>query len=138
MAEQITHEGIVREEHEGMVHVEIVQQAACAGCKAKSMCTASETMVKMVDAWAVEPLQVGDKVLVSVSKKLGWKAVLLAFVIPLCILLLAVWALPYFIASEALVGTIALCLLAPYYLVLHLFSDKMKQEYQFTASKLAE
>jgi len=138
MADQITHEGIVREEHDGMVRVEIVQQAACAACKAKQMCTASETMVKMVDAWAVEPMQVGDKVMVSVSKKLGWKAVFLAFVIPFCILLLAVWALPYLIKNEAIVGTVALCLLAPYYLVLHLFSDKMKQEYQFTASKIPD
>lgn len=136
MSELISHEGVVEQVTSGRVRVRIVQTAACAGCKAKSMCTASETMVKEVDADALEPLQVGDEVLVEVAKRLGWKAVLLAFVIPFCLLLFGVWALPYWVESEALVGTIAICSLAPYYLILRCFRNSFEAEFRFTARKL--
>lgn len=135
MAELISHEGIVEQVTAGRVRVRIVQTAACAGCKAKSMCTASETMVKEIDAEPLETLIVGDRVVVEVAKKLGWKAVVLAFVIPFSILILGVWALPRWIESEALVGTLSICALAPYYLLLHLFSKRFEQEYRFTARK---
>lgn len=139
MAETISHEGIVVRVDEGTramaVRVRIEQRAACAACKAKQMCSASETMVKEIDAQAVEPLQVGDRVTVHVQKKLGWKAVLIAFVVPFCILLLGVWALPHWIESEALVGTLAIAALAPYYALVHCFEGRFEQEYQFWATK---
>jgi len=133
MAEQITHEGIVEQVTEGRVRVRIVQTAACSACKAKSMCTASETAVKVVDAEPITPLQVGDRVIIEVSRKLGWKAVLLAFILPFLLLLLCVWALPHWIESEAVVGTLAIGSLVPYYLILHAFDKKLQKEYRFTA-----
>ena len=91
MAEQISHEGIVVRADSSVrpmrVTVQITQKAACSACKAKSMCTASETMVKEVEAEAMEPMQVGDAVEVMVRKQLGWKAVALAFVLPFLLLL---------------------------------------------------
>lgn len=135
MAELISHEGIIECVSEQRVRVRILQTSACSSCKAKSMCTAGETMVKEIDAQPLEPMQVGDKVIVEVAKKLGWKAVLLAFVIPFSIILLCVGILPTWIESEALVGTIGIVSIAPYYLVLHLFDGKFKQEYRFTAKK---
>lgn len=135
MAESITHEGIVEHVAEGCVRVRIVQTAACAACKAKSMCTASETMVKEIEAKPLEPMQTGDEVIVEVSKKLGWKAVLIAFVVPFVILLLGVWILPRWIGSEAIVGTLSLCLLVPYYLIVHRFEGRFEKEYQFVVRK---
>ena len=139
MAELISHEGVVVRADSSVrpmrVVVQITQKAACSACKAKSMCTASETMVKEVEAEAMEPMQVGDAVEVMVRKQLGWKAVALAFVLPFLLLLLLVWLLPRWIQSEALVGTLALLALAPYYLLLHLFDHHFKQEYRFFAQK---
>lgn len=136
MTELISHEGVVECVTGGRVRVRILQTAACAGCKAKSMCTAGETMVKEIDAEALEVLEVDDKVVVEVAKKLGWKAVLLAFVLPFCIMLLGIGILPRWIESEAIVGTVSICLLAPYYLVLHQFSKRFEAEYRFTARKI--
>lgn len=136
MTQEITHEGIVCALDDNRVRVQIVQQAACAGCKAKSMCSASETSVKEIDALALEPMAVGERVIVAVEKKLGWKAVLLAFILPFCLLLVEIALLPHWIANEAIVGTVALCSLAPYYLILHQFSKRFEQEYRFTARKL--
>lgn len=136
MAEELTHEAIVRALNGQHVHVEIVQQAACAGCKAKSMCGASESVVKEIDALMLEPMEVGERVIVAVERKLGWKAVLLAFIIPFCLLILEVAILPRWIEHEAIVGTVALCSLAPYYLLLHQFNRRFEQEYKFVARKL--
>ena len=136
MNEELTHEGLVREVDGRFVLVEIVQQAACAACKAKSMCSASESKVKELRAQMLEPMSVGDRVEVVLEKRLGWKAVLLAFVIPFCLLLALVGVLPRWIASEAIVGTIAIASLAPYYLILRLFRNKLEQQYRFTARKL--
>ncbi len=135
LKEEITHEALVRSIHGNVAHVEIVQQAACAACKAKSMCTASESVVKELDALILSPMEVGDRVEVAVSKKLGWKAVLLAFVLPFCLLLGLVALLPKWITNEAIVGTLAIVSLAPYYLLLSLFKGRLEREYRFTARK---
>lgn len=134
--EEITHEAIVRQIEGNLVRCEIVQQAACSACKAKVMCTASESKVKEIDALMLEPMEVGDRVEVAVSKRLGWKAVLLAFVLPFCLLLGLVALLPRWIESEALVGTIAIASLAPYYVVLWLFRGKLEREYQFVVRRI--
>ena len=138
MKEELTHEGLVREIIGNLVRVEIVQQAACAACKAKSMCSASESKVKEINAIMLEPMQVGDRIEVAVEKRLGWKAVLLAFIIPFCLLLALVAVLPNWIASEAVVGTIAIASLAPYYFILHLFSKRLEREYRFVARHLPD
>lgn len=126
----------MREIRGNLVLVEIVQQAACAACKAKSMCSASESKVKEIEAWILEPMTVGERVEVAVEKRLGWKAVLLAFVLPFCLLLGLVALLPRWIDNEAIVGTIAIVSLAPYYLILKLFNGRLEKEYKFVARKL--
>lgn len=136
LKEEITHEAIVRQIEGNLVRAEIVQQAACAACKAKSMCSASESKVKEIQALMLEPMEVGDRIEVAVEKRLGWKAVLLAFILPFCLLLVLVAVLPRWIASEAAVGTIAIVSLAPYYLLLKLFSKRLEREYKFVARKI--
>ena len=126
----------MREIKDGLVRVQIVQQAACAACKAKSMCSASESKVKEIRAEMLEPMAVGERVEVAVQKRLGWKAVFLAFVLPFCLLMALVALLPRWIDSEAVVGTIAILSLAPYYLVLRLFNKRLEQQYRFVARKL--
>lgn len=142
MEELISHEGIVVRAEVFVrfqrVAVRIEQKAACSACKAKSMCTASETMIKEVEAMSFEPLQVGDRVEVTVEKRLGWKAVLLAFVIPFCLLLLLVWLLPHWIESEVVVGTASILSLLPYYLILHQFEGRFEQQYHFVATPLQQ
>ena len=138
LKEEITHEAVAREIMGNMVRAEIVQQAACAACKARVMCTASETKVKEIQALMLEPMQVGDRIEVAVEKRLGWKAVLLAFVIPFCLLLALVALLPRWIGSEAVVGTIAIVSLAPYYLLLSLFRKRFEQQYRFVARRLPD
>ena len=137
----IKHDGIIIALNEdGTALVRIVQTSACSACKAKAMCASAEsaekemTVVLLGDGqWAV-----GDTVEVMVQQKMGWKAVVLAYLLPFFVMLAvmfvgnAIWAV-----REEILGTVALCAMALYYLVLGMFKDKLQKEFSFTARKRA-
>ena len=151
----IKHDGIIIALNEdGTALVRIVQTSACVACKAKAMCASAEsaekemTVVLLSDNGrpmgygvldADKPLleyKVGDTVEVMVQQKMGWKAVMLAYLLPFFVMLAvmfignAIWAV-----REEILGTVALCAMALYYLVLGMFKDKLQKEFSFTARK---
>ena len=141
----IKHDGIIIALNEdGTALVRIVQTSACAACKAKAMCASAESAEKeMTVTLANSPspiadIKVGDTVEVMVQQKMGWKAVVLAYLLPFFVMLAvmlignAIWAV-----REEILGTVALCAMALYYLVLGLFKDKLQKEFSFTARKRA-
>ncbi len=136
MAQYIQHEGVVTEVSADSVKVHIEQTSACAACHAKSMCMASDKQDKFIDCTASEQLQVGDRVCVYVARKMGFKAVLLAFILPFCLLLGLIALLGIWIPDERISGTIALLSLVPYYGILALCKKKMKQYFVFYAHKI--
>lgn len=137
MATELTHEGIVMFADEHVARVRIVQQSACSGCHARSMCQASESMVKEMMVEVLEPMQVGDRVEVAVEQRLGWKAVFYAFLLPMLLMMLLLFVGQYLWHLEGWVsGLIALGMLVPYYGVLHLFEGRFQRQYRFVAHKL--
>ena len=148
----IKHDGIIIAlNDDGTALVRIVQTSACSACKAKAMCASAEsaekemTVVLLGDGqWAV-----GDSVEVMVQQKMGWKAVVLAYLLPFFVMLAVMFIGNGLLAMgdgatgllgdeakrEAVLGTIALCAMAVYYLVLGLFKDKLQKEFSFTAKK---
>ena len=86
----------------------------------------------------VEQYKLGDEVEVMVQQKMGWKAVVLAYLLPFFVMLAvmfignAIWTV-----REEILGTVALCAMALYYLVLGMFKDKLQKEFSFTARKRA-
>ena len=137
MEELIRHEGIVLSMHDGMAHVQIVQTSACSACKARSMCMSSESQAKEMDAVMLEKMQVGDRVEVEVRERLAWRAVLLAYILPFVVMMAVIAGLDYFTNwSEAIVGTLALCSIALYYIGLNAFRNKLQKQFTFTARKL--
>ena len=138
----IKHDGIViAVKGDGTVRVRIVQTSACAACKAKAMCASAESKEKELTAFTVQEfsgseVKVGDEVVVMVQQKMGWKAVLLAYLLPFFVLLAvmflgnAIWEV-----REEILGTAALCAMAFYYILLGCFKDKLQKEFSFTARK---
>ena len=148
----IKHDGIIIALNgDGTALVRIVQTSACAACKAKAMCASAEsaekemTVVLLGDGqWAV-----GDTVEVMVQQKMGWKAVVLAYLLPFFVMLAVMFIGNGLLSMgdgatgllgdeakrEAVLGTVALCAMALYYLVLGLFKDKLQKEFSFTARK---
>ena len=136
MAEEIRHTGIVLRVEGEKAQVEIVQTSACSACKAKSMCMSAESQQKIIDAVMEEPLQAGDRVEVVVRERLAWKAVLLAYILPFAVMLAVIALLDLLTDwSEAITGTLSLCAIALYYIVLSGFKNRLQREFSFTARK---
>ena len=156
----IKHDGIIIALNEdGTALVRIVQTSACAACKAKAMCASAESAEKEMTVVllgengkvktennstqsyttlhdSTQSYHVGDTVEVMVQQKMGWKAVVLAYLLPFFVMLAvmlignAIWAV-----REEILGTVALCAMALYYLVLGMFKDKLQKGFSFTARK---
>ena len=148
----IKHDGIIIALNEdGTALVRIVQTSACAACKAKAMCASAESAEKEMTVMLLGDGQwaVGDSVEVMVQQKMGWKAVVLAYLLPFFVMLAVMFMGNGLLAMgdgatgllgdeakrEAVLGTVALCAMALYYLVLGLFKDKLQKEFSFTAKK---
>ena len=156
----IKHDGIIIALNEdGTALVRIVQTSACAACKAKAMCASAESAEKEMTVVllgengkvniennsthsyttlhnSTQSYKVGDTVEVMVQQKMGWKAVVLAYLLPFFVMLAvmfignAIWTV-----REEILGTVALCAMALYYLLLGMFKDKLQKEFSFTARK---
>ena len=156
----IKHDGIIIALNgDGTALVRIVQTSACAACKAKAMCASAESAEKEMTVVllgekgkvkmennstqsyttlhdSTQSYHVGDTVEVIVQQKMGWKAVVLAYLLPFFVMLAvmlignAIWAV-----REEILGTVALCAMALYYLLLGMFKDKLQKEFSFTARK---
>jgi sigma-E factor negative regulatory protein RseC len=133
----IKHDGIVIAVNgDGTVLVRIVQTSACAACKAKAMCASAESKEKEILAIGDGLLAVGDEAEVIVQQKMGWKAILLAYMLPFIIMMTVVAIGNGQLGiREEVIGTAALCAMGVYYIVLGFFKDKIQKDFSFTARK---
>lgn len=133
MAESIQHDGVVVAIDE-RVRVKIIQSDACSACRAKSMCMSAESRESILDCTATDSLRKtlspGDKVTISISQRMGWKAVLLAYILPFVILIGVLACLDVSFANEAVAGLSALVAVGGYYLILRCLRDKISREFE--------
>ncbi len=134
MKDIIDHLGIVESMEDKHVRVRIVQSSACSGCHAKSLCASAESKEKIIDIWEAdtERLDVGDEVRVCASLSMGRNAVVLAFIVPL--VLMVVWmvvALLVLHLSElaAIGGVLAVLLI--YYIGIGAMRNRLKRTFSF-------
>ena len=133
MDEKITHAGIVEQVDGGRVRVRIMQTSACAACKVAGHCNAAEAKEKLVDVFTASASQwkVGDAVTVAASRQMATQALLLAFGLPLVIMLAVLLAVLSLTGREGLSALCALGALLPYYGVLWLFRGRLQQRMAF-------
>ena len=133
MDEKIEHQGVVEEVSPDYVRVTIVQVAACAECKAKSLCVSSESKEKVIEVKGRYPnLKVGDAVKVCGSMQMGRRAVLLAFTLPMVMLLLIGFVcLGMLNMSEGWVMLLMLLSLTVYFSVMYLLRGRIEREFRF-------
>ena len=88
--ETIRHEGIVESIGAKSCLVRILQASACSSCSARQLCRSSESKEKVIEVKGHYPtLQVGDNVTLIGSVRQRLRASVLAYVIPLIIMLVA-------------------------------------------------
>ena len=138
---RIEHEGRIIGVYEDYIRVEIVSKSACASCRAKAMCTASEEKSKVVEV----PLgtldrymgyEVGETVNVVMGSSLGGKAVLIAYAVPLVVLLLTMLAASACGLQELYVGLCGIASLVVYYIVLYFFRNSLSRVFTFSVEKI--
>ncbi len=137
MSESINHNGIIEKIDGDTAYVRITQQSACSGCHAQSMCAASESKVKIIEVPDNSgKFTVNENVLLCGRSSLGLQAVLLAFILPLLIVVAAIVTGTSMQWEETTSGLTGLLLLVPYYCILYFFRDKLKRRFIFTLKKL--
>ena len=135
MSTKISHSGIVESIREGCVQVRILQTSACAACKVAGHCHASESKEKIVDVLNVgdtSRLKVGDSVVVSASRDVANRALLLGFGLPFLILVSVLFIMLQLVSDEGLAALAALSALLPDYGLLYLLRDKIQQKMAFS------
>ncbi|MBO4674197.1 MAG: SoxR reducing system RseC family protein [Bacteroidaceae bacterium] len=139
MRETIEHQGVIASVEGRHVRVNILQVAACSGCKARSLCTSSESKEKIIDVYeddAEMKYKIGENVKVCGALSMGKQAVRLAFGVP--VLLIVVWmmvAMVWLKLGELVsVGILAL-ILALYFYILYRNRDRMAKKFAFWISQ---
>ncbi|WP_277114153.1 SoxR reducing system RseC family protein, partial [Bacteroides stercorirosoris] len=116
MADIIKHQGIVENINGSHVKVRIVQTSACAACSAKGHCASADTKEKLIDVTTgdASSYQPGDRVIVFGELSMGMIAVLLAFIVPFCILVISLFIFMAVWNDELRSALCSLALLIPY------------------------
>lgn len=135
--ESISHSGKVLAVGPSEISVEIVSESACGSCHAASLCSVSQLSRKTVQvprpaSPAFEP---GEEVDLLLKASMGHKAVWLAYVLPLAVLMAVLLGALQAGASEPAAGGAALAGVALYYLVIWLMRGRLRSEYVFAIGK---
>ena len=130
---EISHRGRIVSITPEQTVVQIVSESACAACHAKGLCSLGDAAVKEVSVptrgW--DNYAVGDEVSVVLRASMGHKAVWLAYVVPLLVLVAALLGTLGAGGSELLAGGVAIGAVALYYGVIALLRDRLRNEYIF-------
>ena len=130
---EISHRGRIVAITPEVTTVEIVSESACAACHAKGLCSLGDSTVKQVElptrGW--DNYSVGQEVNVVLRASMGHKAVWLAYVVPLLIMVAVLLGVLSAGGSELLAGLAAIGAIAVYYLIIWLLRGRLKNEYIF-------
>ena len=131
--ESISHRGRIVKVTPEFTTVEIISSSACSACHASGICGMSEYTKKAIEVptRACDSYEQGQEVNVVLKASMGHKAVWLAYVAPLCVLLAVLLGSLGLGAGELAAGLGAIGGVAVYYLFLWLFKDRLRNEYVF-------
>lgn len=132
----IWHEGIVRDVKAQTIEVVIHSHSACSGCHAKGACGMSDVKQKVIIAECPAfEIKAGDRVVVYAALGNAVYSVILAYVIPSVLIILAIFLLVRTGIGELAAAVTSLVLLAGYFWTLYLFRNKIGKKIKFTVSK---
>lgn len=124
---EIEHNAIVSSIEKGVVFVTVESTSACAGCHAKGSCTMSETSEKIIQVRVSDNpnLKIGSSVTVAISKKAGIIAIIMAYIIPVFLIVASLFLFNELKVSELLSFTWMILIIICYYIILYITRDKI-------------
>lgn len=135
MTGKIRHTGVVEQMDAGRATVRIVQTSACAACGARNLCKSAESKEKLIEAVVIGSAcpQVGQTVTIEGRASMGMKAVRIAFLYPLVLLIAALVLTARLTGgNEPLAALVALGVAAVYYVGLSFFRQRLRTEFTFS------
>ena len=131
--ETVSHEGIVTKITDDVLEIKIMAQSACAACHAKSACGMGEQAEKILTVPKPEgqEFHLLQKVNVVMAINQGNKAAILAYLIPILLLLAALFVCLGLGLNEGLSALIGIAVLVPYYMILYTQRDKLKRRFEY-------
>ena len=130
----ISHEGVVTKITDDTLEIKILAQSACAACHAKSACGMGEQAEKILTVPRPKDKEFSlmQKVNVTMAIGQGNKAAVLAYLIPILLLLAVLFVCLGLGLNEGLAALISIVALIPYYIVLYLKRDKLRKQFEYT------
>lgn len=137
MSNKIKHAGVVDGVEGECVRVRILQSSACSACKVAAHCNASETKEKIIDVMDADAshYQKGDQVMVVADTAVGFRASLYGYLLPLILMVVTLVGVLTATHSEGLAAVSALGILIPYYVLLFLMRNKLRNRLSFTLER---
>lgn len=131
--DNISHPGTVVQLNEKSLRVRVESQAACGNCASKAYCGMSEMQEKIIEIPVRDKTDYspGQSVTVMLEKSLGYKALLLGYLLPFVILVAGIALMLTITGSEPLAALIGLLLMIPYYGWLYYRRDQMRASFRF-------
>lgn len=137
MSNKIKHAGVVDGVEGECVRVRILQSSACSACKVAAHCNVSETKEKIIDVMDADAshYQKGDQVMVVADTAVGFRASLYGYLLPLILMVVTLVGVLAATHSEGLAAVSALGILIPYYVLLFLMRNKLRNRLSFTLER---
>ena len=137
MSNKIKHAGVVDGVEGECVRVRILQSSACSACKVAAHCNASETKEKIIDVMDADAshYQKGDQVMVVADTAVGFCASLYGYLLPLILMVVTLVGVLAATHSEGLAALSALGILIPYYVLLFLMRNKLRNRLSFSLER---
>lgn len=132
---EIEHPGVITSIDSSGIKVNITTYSACSSCNAKGVCSISDVKDKIVEVPNTGDFSVGQEVQVILHQNLGFKAIYLGYVQPFIIVLISLIITSSLTGNELLAGLISLGTLAPYFLILLYFKEKIRNKFTFAIKK---
>jgi sigma-E factor negative regulatory protein RseC len=135
----ICREGVIRAIDGDDIHVEIIVSSACSGCHARSICIPSDHRqeVIIVKNTYHENFQVGETVELLLETSAGNRAVVLAYVLPLVVLLVLLFGCYALTHKELLSVGIGVLGVVLYYLILKSAGKSVEKGIMFGIRKVS-
>lgn len=132
--ETISHEGVVTKITDDELEIKILAQSACAACHAKNACGMGEQAEKILTVPRPKnrTFDLNQRVNVRMAIGQGNKAAILAYLIPIVLLLAVLFVCLGLGLNEGLAALISIIALVPYYIVLYLKRDQLKKRFEYT------
>lgn len=130
----VEQKGIVIKKQEDKLIVKIEQKSTCSSCHARGACTSLDKKDKEIEIKTkdTQNYNIGDEVVITISTKLGMKAVFIAFVLPLILLVIALFlSIKLFSLTQSLSALVSLLVVAAYYFFLYKQNLFLSKEFNF-------